>query len=267
MYKAITMYLKKIILIFLFLNFKLITLAKSESLFIVRGDGEYPPNEFTENSKIKGVHVELIQAVLKKLKWTYKYESYPWSRAQIMAEKGDVDAISYISQNPERNKYLWFENSLLSESNFYFWILAKNKDKIFYDGDINKFAKSISSLGLIKGFYYQDIIIKSPFNLEYSNNENTTLQKMLKERMPVYFGEFYTFDILLKKEKQRNNFINLKPSIYVARNYIAFSKKRNKSKEEQELAHNRAISFSKELNNFKKTQEYNLILKKYNAEE
>ncbi len=261
------MYLKKILFILIFFNFKLIAFAKNESLYIVRGDGEYPPNEFTENSKVIGVHVDLIQAVLKKLNWTYKYESYPWSRAQLMAEKGDVDAISYISPNPERNKYLWFENSLLSQSNFYFWILAKNKDKIFYDGDINKFAQSISSLGLIKGFYYQDIITKSSFNLEYSNNENNTLQKMLKERMPVYFGEYYTFDILLKKEKMRKYFMHLKPSIYVSKNYIAFSKKRNKNKEEQELAQNRAISFSNELNNFKKTEEYNLILKKYNAEE
>ena len=79
-----------------------------ETLTIVRGDGFWPPYEWTESSELKGFHIDLVKAVANQLQWNVQIESYPWKRAIKMIKDGNVDAITFITRTEEREKYLYY---------------------------------------------------------------------------------------------------------------------------------------------------------------
>ncbi len=234
-------------------------------LIIVRGDADYKPNEFTKNGKLIGLHIDTVEAVMKKLNWAYKFESYPWGRALNLIQKGEADAITYIETNSERENYAYFEpESIISEGHFAFWVLKENKDKFAFDGDISSFTKKISSLGLISHYNYSDAIAKSSVFKEWNKNESTAAKKLQSKRLDAYFGEFQVFNGVLTELGIQNAIVELQPAVFKVKNYIAFSKKIGRSEEEKQLAKKRSLEFEKEIALFKKTDEYKIILKKYN---
>lgn len=234
-------------------------------IIIVRPEGNYKPNEFTINGKLVGLHIDTVAAVFKKLNWVYKFESYPWGRCLNLIHKGEADAITYIETNPERESYVYFDsNSVISEGYFSFWTLKENKEKFKFDGDINTFAKKISSLGLITNYNYEDAILKAPVFKEWNKNETIAAKKLQSKRLDVFYGQFQDFIGVLKELKLQNEIIEIQPPVMSVKNYIAFSKKITKSEEEKQLALKRSQEFAKAIAQFKKSDEYKAILKKYN---
>ncbi len=254
----------KILLFFITMLFSEFAFANTP-LIIVRGDADYEPNEFTKNGKLVGLHIDTVDAVMKKLNWSYKFESYPWGRALNLIQKGEADAITYIESNPERESYAYFEpESIISEGHFSFWILNENKDKFRFSGDINSFVKNISNLGLISHYNYTDNIMKSSVYKEWNKNESIAAKKLKSKRLDVYYGEFQVFNGVVKELNLQNDLIELQPPVMNVKNYIAFSKKGTKTEEEKQLAKKRSLAFEKALAIFKKSDEYKIILKKYN---
>lgn len=70
----------------------------------------YAPLVWTENGKMKGAAIDLLDIILKnKLNIEAQYDGYPWSRAQINVQKGIADAFVTIPI-PERLEYTTCSN-------------------------------------------------------------------------------------------------------------------------------------------------------------
>lgn len=78
--------------LFLTVWLPLIALAEPPTVTWVYMDKAEPIN-WKENGVAKGMEVEIVEHVLGKLGIKVKHKFYPWSRAQIMVEKGKADAM------------------------------------------------------------------------------------------------------------------------------------------------------------------------------
>ena len=65
---------------------------------------EFPPYNYTENSRITGLSTEVVEAVFKELGLQGQYQSMPWARAYETARTTPGVLIYSIGRTPERDK-------------------------------------------------------------------------------------------------------------------------------------------------------------------
>ncbi|MDR3587212.1 MAG: transporter substrate-binding domain-containing protein [Desulfosporosinus sp.] len=76
-----------------------------------------------ENGSSKGVVVDIIAALGKKMGRSIEVKAMDWSEAQTIVEKGGGDALIQINETEERNKIFDFSDSLM-ESKFSIFALS-----------------------------------------------------------------------------------------------------------------------------------------------
>ncbi len=86
-------------------------LAKSKVTWAYMADAE--PINWKENGEAKGLEVEIVSHIMKQLGIEVEHKFYPWKRAQIMVERGKVDAMM-TTPTKKRFQYAIFgkENAL-----------------------------------------------------------------------------------------------------------------------------------------------------------
>lgn len=71
---------------------------------------EFPPFNFSENGRITGVSTEVVEAVMKRTGFDYEIKSYPWVRAYGVSQKRPNSLIFSISRQTKReNLFKWIE--------------------------------------------------------------------------------------------------------------------------------------------------------------
>ncbi len=63
---------------------------------------EFPPFNFTEHGKIKGASTEVVEAVITKTGFEYEIKSYPWARTYRMSQREPNSLIFSISRRSKR---------------------------------------------------------------------------------------------------------------------------------------------------------------------
>ena len=116
---------------------------------------------------------------------------------------------------------------------------------------------------LVINYHYKDEIIKAPFQFEWSANEEASAIKLVNGRMNLFFGEVTSFHQNLKRLGYSKDIIQLKPEIYKIPVYLAFAKKLDFSKADQEKALLKSQAFAKGMQMFKRTEQYQILLNKY----
>ncbi len=69
---------------------------------------EWPPLEYRENGMAKGVNIEVIRRIMKRLDVPVAFQFYPFARSWMLVQKGKVDAISNVSYQPNRDQALLY---------------------------------------------------------------------------------------------------------------------------------------------------------------
>lgn len=105
--------------------FLLVDSVWAESLQVVTE--QYPPYNYEEDGKIKGVGTEVVEEVLKEAGIDYNIKVYPWARALRIAEKEKNVLIYCISRTEKREKlYTWA--GVIAPINFYIFALKSRND-------------------------------------------------------------------------------------------------------------------------------------------
>ncbi len=69
---------------------------------------EFPPFNMTENNEVTGVSTEVVANVMSTAGIAYTIESYPWARTYKLAQKGPTSLIYSISRRAKReNLFRW----------------------------------------------------------------------------------------------------------------------------------------------------------------
>jgi polar amino acid transport system substrate-binding protein len=227
-----------------------------ETLTIVRGDGFWPPYEWTEHTELKGFHIDLIEAVATTLQIKIQIESYPWKRAIKMVKDGNADAITFITRTKEREKFLYYmKGNQLHLSKAGLIMLKGNKHNINFTGDLSQLRKFTICAQF--GHYYGEKFEQATY-LDVDDGAKSSeqlIKKLINGRCELAVGYRYVKEVAEKKGLG-SDLVNLTPHLSVHPMYIAFSKPRHREKI--------AFLFSEAMTFFKSTPAYRALIKKYN---
>ncbi len=231
---------------------------------IILGTEDWPPFSYKEKAKqhIAGLSTDVINETFKRMGVTVtRNKIFPWVRAQKNVYEGLVDAVYTASINDIRKKYCYFSSEPIITTTWFLFIQKSKKGVLVFEklSDLKK-----KKVGLIRGYNYPP---------EFKNYimENSVIQTVSKEiqniaKLIVGRYEYMpavaetTFYLaknspMLKKLDAYNNLYYFPTPLGTADFYLIFSKKTVKKAF--------VDRFSKALIEFKKTDKYQKILKKY----
>ncbi|OZG72767.1 hypothetical protein BTA51_14695 [Hahella sp. CCB-MM4] len=236
--------------------------ALEEPIKVARGDENYPPMEYVENGQLTGFHIELVSRVLADLGHRVEFVNLPWKRALRQLEKGNVDAVTFMSKTEARSHYTIFHpQNILSVSHLAF-IRNRLADARFpFNGNLDSVKNQRVVVPL--GFKFGNHFDTYPFTnrVEISGIDNV-LREIANDRnavaaLSINFGQL---DYLkLQTPINIDSFEVVKPYIADTDVYIGFSKARHR----ETLAENFAQSFL----NLKQTGFYSKLRHKYHLYE
>ncbi len=181
------------------------------------------------------------------------FKSVPWKRAVKMTNRGQADAITYISKTEDRNKFVYFfEGNILSITEMAFITLKESKIK--YSGNPEELKNK--SIMVLRRFSYGASFDKVSFSKKHAMDDWKQLPELLKRKrydLSIVnvsdFKYFFSQTDFIKRVKF------LQPSVSKMPVYIGFSKQ----KKYKQLAEN----FSRTMKSFKHTAKYQELEKKY----
>ncbi|OUS31849.1 hypothetical protein A9Q99_01770 [Gammaproteobacteria bacterium 45_16_T64] len=220
------------------------------------GTQDYPPFEIMVEGKLAGVHADLIRAVAAKLNWTISFKNVPWARALVLLEAGGVDAVSYISKRPERERYTYFlPGNTLSFVENTFFTYSNNTSPILYSGDMLQLKDH--TVVTTRAFSYNKTFDDASYIRKYAVN---TLAQQIKlitsRRYELGIANKTDLHIAANRMGLREKITIITPSVSRLPAYLGFSK----TKKHIVLAE----QFATALTQFKKSQAYQHVLNRYN---
>ncbi|NVO05397.1 MAG: transporter substrate-binding domain-containing protein [Rhodoferax sp.] len=226
--------------------------SRANELHVARGNEDYPPNEMHVGGKLTGLHIEVVEAVAAKLGKKVVWDELPWLRAQKCAEEGACDAISYISQNEERDKWAVFlGGNVLSRVEMRFVVHKADATKLAFNGNTADYLNG-KTLVTMAGYTYGPVVAKAK---KYEVKNLATLAGMVAEhRYDVAIVNVDDF-AGLKGKPQADELTLLSPPAWESNSYIAFSRAANGA--------DLAAKFQAAYADFKKSKEYQALLNRF----
>lgn len=212
--------IKKFVLIFMLFNLG-IGLACAQQITIVTEN--YPPYQYSENSKVKGINTEIVDAILNELNMEVKIGMYPWARAYRMALKNKNTLIYAIYRTQERENLFKWVGTIAPVKLCLFALKDREDIKIDKLEDAKKY-----SIGTVREDVMEEYLFGKGFvEIQPNNSHERNMKKLLFKRIELWAVDEFTGYYLLKK----NNFdpktikkIYCIDEISTEGTYMAFSK-------------------------------------------
>lgn len=102
-----------------------VKIDKSEETLLFLGNEKIAPFIYKENNKTKGLVVDIVKQLSKKIHRNIEVQSMDWEEAQDRVLSGKADALLQINPSPEREKIYDFSTNLL-KSEFSIFTKAEN---------------------------------------------------------------------------------------------------------------------------------------------
>jgi len=206
---------------------------------------EYRPYMYEENGKTKGIVIDVVKEVFKRMNEPISIRFVTWTNALRNIKNGKFDALSLIYKNKEREKYGDYSSEVLIPQKM--TLFVRNDSKITFDGNLSKFEKY--KIGVIRGFSYGPIFDTAVKNGTIKVDETRSLKqnisKLLVGRYDIIIdGRYVILDELTAINKKESNTIvkklsknkykyvlkELSPPIETMLAYMMFSKKNKLTK-------------------------------------
>ena len=128
-----------------------------QTLSVALEDIDSPRYEYLDVAgRLTGFHVEILRAVSERLGWSLTLRRLPWLRAIAMLKTGEIDALTYPCETPERRAFATFvPDNALHLIRFSFFIDREDADRIRYT-DSPVALRGRWRLGIVHGYYYPD---------------------------------------------------------------------------------------------------------------
>ena len=196
----------------------------------------YPPYEYVEDGKPKGIAIELIKHAIEKIgaKAT-DFNFYPWRRAVKSVQYGDSDMLFNAGKNEARQKWGHYVESTLIMQNY---VLFKRKgSSIQINANFDNAEKY--PIAVRTGFLYGTGLFRGALDRDqfsYIVQSETTMQSidlLLNKRVDVFVGDYLPVMHYISKHnledqidivKEVGSYKNM--SVLLWPTYIVFSKKR-----------------------------------------
>lgn len=188
--------------------------------------GSYPPGEekkLIANETFKGVAVDRVRCILKKMDTPLEIQVVPWRRAQLLVERGTADGFFAASQNDSRDEFA-VKTMIIADQQWNWYLLKENalspRDQSF---------KEKASVGGFVGANMLKWMKEQNYNVTATpKNTEGLLKLLLARRVDAVMANNYVMQALLqnhKVEDQVKIYLNLDKPLFVY-----FSKEFTKSR-------------------------------------
>jgi len=220
---------------------------------------EFPPFNYTKNGKIEGLSSDVVRAVLNKTKFDYTITSIPWARAYTMSQtKPNTLIFSILRINKRENLFKWI--GIVAPAAYSVYTLKSRDDiKINILDDLKKYQ-----VGTVIKDVHEHYFTTKGFDLDKFQRvagENAYVQnykKLLKKRIDVLPMSDAVMNFISKEQGDDPSKIIKKVYTLSAMSVGGASIAASLTTEDELV-----FEIRKALESFKKTHEYQLILKKW----
>jgi len=240
---------KRIVMVLLLFGFAL--LAREYQLVTL----DYPPYQYEENGKVKGLATEIIKEVFHRMGDDVKISIYPWKRSLELVKNGSADAVFTVYHTTEREAFLDYCAEVLIQQKTAIFVLRNSKVK--YSGHLEDLQSE--SFGVVLGVNYGD-----KFELFTKKNQPkiasyydglSNMRGMLTGLHSITVSNVLGATTILKSMNKESQVKMLEPVLQDIASYLAFSKAAKLT--------NIRDKFDKTLKQMKADGTYKKIISKY----
>lgn len=237
---------KAVYLYFVMFFFSSFSLAET---WDVGADQYFPPYVVNEGGTIKGIHVDVVKAVLNQLQVESVIKAYPWARVVNVTDNEQVDfSFPWVGKTERFVKYHMV--GPLQDGRTVFAV-AKNS-KVKYDNlkDLEGFT-----IGVVRGYAYTKEFDEAAFlkKDDAAKDNVNILRKLAGGRVDIIVGDENVLSAEARKLGMSDKIRFLPKALKVVQRYAAFPLG-NKTKAER---------FAKALKEIKENGEYGKIIERY----
>ncbi len=204
--------MKKIILLICIISpLFALNLSKEEKAYLkehpiikVGADSNYPPFEYYENGQFKGIAIDLLKRIEKKLHVRFEFITSPsWSGVTKLAREKKVDFLSCLTKTTQRSRYLDFSEPYLS----FPMAIAANTSTGYIDGLEDLRGKNVS---VIQEYAESDILEEKYKDIYISQNKSlrSALESVSSGKTFAYVGNLAQVIYISQKYGLSNLFIS-----------------------------------------------------------
>lgn len=213
---------------------------------------EWYPYTYSEAGAAKGFEIDTFKSVMDRMGITVKFLRFPFKRCLKMLEDGNAQALISFIKTPERQRYTIFPEEHISVSRTLFF--TKTNTRVRYKGSLKDLKNY--SIGVVAGFSYGKAFDDAAYlDKEEVANTERLLNMVLGGRYEVGIENQAVLNGIARKLGVERSVRFLYPPVHTEKLYVGFSKKAR--------LHKLAADFSEALAQFKNTDEYKAILRKY----
>jgi polar amino acid transport system substrate-binding protein len=213
---------------------------------------EWRPYTYKEAEEARGLEIEVVKAVLERMRIQPRFVHLPWNRCLKMIEDGGADALVSLLRTPEREAYTIFPAEHISVSRTV--LFTRTGKEIRYRGSLKDLRNF--RIGVISGFSYGKTFDSATYlKKDEVVNAEKLVEMVVSGRHDLGVENQVVLITEAKKQGVEKKIQILSPPIHTQRLYVGFSRKRDLRR--------LATGFSETLAGFKKTEEYDVILRKY----
>ncbi len=180
---------------------------------------ENPPLNFSENGQPKGLSVDVVQEIKRRVGNTNTIEIQPWARAYRTASTQANVAIFIMARTPAREDlFQWVGPVSASIASLY----GKRGSGLRISSLDD--AKAVDRILVVRDFYTHQLLQKLGFNnLELVPKPETMVKMAVNGRAPLMFAANITLPDLLEKAGAKRGDVELLYTITSLQTYIGFS--------------------------------------------
>ncbi len=214
----------------------------------------WKPYGYVEDGKAMGFEIKTFAAVMERMNYKVEFLHQPWKRCLHSVKNGLADVVISALKVKEREAYLYYPEEPISMSRTALFSTTE-QDIVF-----NTFeALKDYTIGVTTGFSYGPAFDACDFlKKDESTHTDAVVLKVLLGRNELGAGNMAVVRSIAKEQNASHRIRFLKPLLHSQKLYVGFSK----AKGHKELA----SAFSKELAEFRKSDEYEDILREYGME-
>lgn len=232
---------------------------------------QWRPFEYLHNGTPKGIDVELVDIIMKRLGIPYVIKFYPWARAWMLVQKGKADAVLSISYKKSREKFLHYtddqkafsENGKLPRkylwiSQYQFFVKKSNLDKIKFSS-YKQIMKDKYKVGRNKAYSYNKEFMDSGIPAALTvNNTKEGFSALVLDKIDLYPMD-KTIGLAEVAEMGLHDSIDYLPKPMFSKPYLVPFVKKSDYPDLEHIMN----KFYRELEGLRKDGTYDKIYKKY----
>lgn len=149
-------------------------IAFAETSKIALATGEWEPYT-SEKALAYGAFTEIVSAVFKEIGMEPEYTFYPWKRAELTAEQGEVFAIFPYILTEARLKTFDFSDKVMPSSFVLFYMKKRHPQGVNY-AKLEDLAPYLISG--VHGYWYETPFKEAHLNVEYVAKDEQGISKL-----------------------------------------------------------------------------------------